>query len=299
MRNGYAIELDELRSVSHNAKQTIAAMEAEERSRTGIGSLRIRYNNVFGYFIEVSKANASRVPPDYERRQTLANAERFTTTALKEWEGKVLGAEERILQLESEIFGVVCRQIAAETSRIQVTARALACLDAVSSLAETAAILHNATPRSLVLLDEIGRGTATFDGLSIAWAVAEYLHDSPEHAAKTLFATHYHELTELAERLPGAQNYQITATEREGEVVFLHRLERGRASKSYGIEVARLAGMPTAVLANARDVLQRLERYELDVFAEDEQLLAAETTAKAKAAAVEIGYNQATDIALN
>jgi DNA mismatch repair protein MutS len=137
-------------------------------------------------------------------------------------------------------------------------------------MTETAAILHSATPRSLVLLDEIGRGTATFDGLSIAWAVAEYLHDSPEHAAKTLFATHYHELTELAERLPGAQNYQITATEREGEVVFLHRLERGRASKSYGIEVARLAGMPPAALTRAREVLQRLERYELDVFSEEE-----------------------------
>jgi len=137
-------------------------------------------------------------------------------------------------------------------------------------MTETAAILHSATPRSLVLLDEIGRGTATFDGLSIAWAVAEYLHDSADHAAKTLFATHYHELTELAERLPGAQNYQITATEREGEVVFLHRLERGRASKSYGIEVARLAGLPPVVLANAREVLERLERYELDVFADEE-----------------------------
>jgi DNA mismatch repair protein MutS len=141
-------------------------------------------------------------------------------------------------------------------------------------MTETAAILHSATPRSLVLLDEIGRGTATFDGLSIAWAVAEYLHDSPEHAAKTLFATHYHELTELAERLPGAQNYQITAAEREGEVVFLHRLERGRASKSYGIQVARLAGMPPVVLANAREVLARLERYELDVFAEEDEVAA-------------------------
>jgi DNA mismatch repair protein MutS len=387
IRQGYSTELDELRSLSRNAKQTIAALEAEERVRTGIGSLRIRYNNVFGYFIEVSKANASRVPDDYERRQTLANAERFTTTALKEWESKVLGAEERILQLETEMFGLICRQVAAETSRIQATARALACLDSIASLGETAvrrryvlpamhdgdeveivhgrhpvievfneepfvpnsvylnnstdrlliitgpnmggkstvlrqtalicilaqmgsfvpaekvrlpmidrvwtrvgasddlargrstfmvemtetaAILHSATPRSLVLLDEIGRGTATFDGLSIAWAVAEYLHDSPEHAAKTLFATHYHELTELAERLPGAQNYQITATEREGEVVFLHRLERGRASKSYGIEVARLAGMPPAALARAREVLQRLERYELDVFSEEE-----------------------------
>src|SRR2546423_6771273 len=346
IRSGYSAEIDELRSLSREAKQTIAALEAEERARSGIGSLRIRFNNVFGYFIEVSKANAGRVPADYERRQTLANAERYTTSALKEWESKVMGAEERILQLESEIFSLVCRQVSTETSRIQATARALACLDAIASLAETAtrrryvrprmhdgdeieivhgrhpvievfieepfvpnsvylnnsthrlliitgpnmggkstvlrqtalvcilaqmgsfvpaesarlplldrvwtrvgasddlargrstfmvemtetaAILHNATPRSLVLLDEIGRGTATFDGLSIAWAVAEYLHDSPEHCAKTLFATHYHELTELAERLPGAQNYQITATEREGEVVFLHRLERSSA----------------------------------------------------------------------
>jgi DNA mismatch repair protein MutS len=396
IRSGYSTELDEIRSLSRNAKQTIAALETEERARTGIGSLRVRYNNVFGYFIEVSKANAARVPPDYERRQTLANAERYTTTALKQWESKVLGAEERILQLESEIFSLVCRQVSAETPRIQTTARALACLDAIGSLAETAvrrnyvrpqmhdgdeieivhgrhpvievfiaepfvpnsvylnnstdrlliitgpnmggkstvlrqsalisimaqmgsfvpaesarlplldrvwtrvgasddlargrstfmvemtetaAILHNATPRSLILLDEIGRGTATFDGLSIAWAVAEYLHDSPEHCAKTLFATHYHELTELAERLPGAQNYQITATEREGEVVFLHRLERGRASKSYGIEVARLAGMPPAALIRAREVLERLERYELDVFAKEaetrEQAIAA------------------------
>ena len=387
IRAGYSEELDELRSISRNAKQIIATLEATERTRTGISNLRIKFNNVFGYFIEVSKGNAARVPAEYERRQTLTNAERFTTVELRDWEKKVLGAEERIIQLEVEIFNDVCRQVAAETKRIQGTARALAALDALASLAETAArrryvrptmhdgdeieivqgrhpvievfneepfvpnnvylnnstdrlliitgpnmggkstvlrqtaiisilgqmgsfvpaekarlplldrvwtrvgasddlargrstfmvemtetaaILHSATPRSLVLLDEIGRGTATFDGLSIAWAVAEYLHDSPQHAAKTLFATHYHELTELAERLPGAQNYQITATEREGEVVFLHRLERGRASKSYGIQVARLAGMPPAVLANAREVLARLERYELEVFAEGE-----------------------------
>ncbi len=398
IRDGYSAELDELRSISRDAKQTIANLEAEERARSGIGSLRIRFNNVFGYFIEVSKANAARVPENYERRQTLANAERYTTPQLKEWESKILGAEERILQLESEVFGLICRQVAAETVRIQATARALACLDAISSLAETAvrrrfvrpvmhdgdeieivhgrhpvievfneepfipnsvylnnstdrlliitgpnmggkstvlrqtaivcilaqmgsfvpaekarlplldrvwtrvgasddlargrstfmvemtetaAILHSATPRSLVLLDEIGRGTATFDGLSIAWAVAEYLHDSAEHAAKTLFATHYHELTELAERLPGAQNYQITATEREGEVVFLHRLERGRASKSYGIEVARLAGMPPSALARAREVLQRLERYELEVFTEEESRASIERVAAA------------------
>ena len=390
IRAGYSTELDEIRSLSRNAKQIIATLEASERERSGIANLRIKFNNVFGYFIEVSKGNVARVPAEYERRQTLTNAERYTTPELRDWEKKVLGAEERIGELEAELFNDICRQVAAETKRIQGTARALAALDALASLAETAArrryvkplmhdndeieivqgrhpvievfneepfgpntiylnnstdrlliitgpnmggkstvlrqtaiicilaqmgsfvpaerahlplldrvwtrvgasddlargrstfmvemtetaaILHSATPRSLVLLDEIGRGTATFDGLSIAWAVAEYLHDSPEHAAKTLFATHYHELTELAERLPGAQNYQITATEREGEVVFLHRLERGRASKSYGIQVARLAGLPPAVLDIARQVLARLERYEFDVFAEEDQTL--------------------------
>jgi DNA mismatch repair protein MutS len=396
IRDGHSPELDELRLLSRNAKQTIATLEARERSRSGISSLRIRYNGVFGYFIEVSKAASVRVPPNYERRQTLSNAERYTTPELKEWETKVLGAEDRMTQLETEIFQDLCLQISAHTRRIQATARALSTLDALVSLAETsvrrryvrptmhdgdeieivagrhptiealsaepfipndlymnnstdrlliitgpnmggkstilrqaalinilaqmgsfvpaekarlpildriwtrvgasddlargrstfmvemtetATILHNATPRSLVLLDEIGRGTATFDGLSIAWAVAEYLHDSAEHAAKTLFATHYHELTELAERLPGAQNYQITAAERDGEVVFLHRLERGRASKSYGIEVARLAGLPPDVLVRARDVLARLERYELDVFAEEDQEISAGASA--------------------
>jgi DNA mismatch repair protein MutS len=383
IKAGHSAELDELRSISRNAKQTIASLEARERERSGIQSLRIRFNNVFGYYIEVSKANSARVPPDYERRQTLANAERYTTPELKEWETRVLGAEDRIVQLENELFAALCANISAQTKRIQQTARAVASLDALSSLAETAvrrryvqptmhdgdtieivqgrhpvieafndgpfvpndlymnnstdrlliitgpnmggkstvlrqtaiicllaqmgsfvpanrarlpildrvwtrvgasddlargrstfmvemtetaAILRNATPRSLVLLDEVGRGTSTFDGLSIAWAVAEYLHDSPEHAAKTLFATHYHELTDLAEKLPGAQNYQITASERDGDVVFLHKLERGRASKSYGIEVARLAGLPPPVLERAREVLSRLEKYELDVF---------------------------------
>jgi DNA mismatch repair protein MutS len=402
IRAGYSAELDEVRSTNRNAKQIIASMEAAERTRTSIPNLRIRFNGVFGYFIEVSKSNAARVPADYERRQTLANAERFTTPELREWEKKVLGAEERIVQLETELFNDVCRQIATATKQLQATARALAALDALCSLAETAtrrryarpqmhdgdeieimhgrhpvieffndspfvpnsvylnnstdrlliitgpnmggkstvlrqtaiiclmaqmggfvpaekarlplldriwtrvgasddltrgrstfmvemtetaAILHSATPRSLVLLDEIGRGTATFDGLSIAWAVAEFLHDSSEHAAKTLFATHYHELTELAERLPGAQNYQITATEREGEVVFLHRLERGRASKSYGIEVARLAGLPPIVLSNAREVLKRLERYELDVFADAPAEAATERAVSASASA--------------
>nr|MDQ3745060.1 DNA mismatch repair protein MutS [Acidobacteriota bacterium] len=386
IREGFDAELDELRSVSRDAKRTIAALEARERARSGIQSLRIRFNNVFGYFIEISKAAAARAPADYERRQTLSNAERFTTPELKGWEQKVLGAEGRILEIETRLFGEVRSQVARETRRLQATARALSLLDSLASLAEvaarrryrrpvlhdgdeleikagrhpvieaigeaqfvpndlylnnstdrlliitgpnmggkstllrqtaiiallaqmgsfvpaeharlpvfdriwtrvgasddlargrstfmvemteTASILHNATPRSLVLLDEIGRGTATFDGLSIAWAVAEHLHDSPEHAAKTLFATHYHELTELAERLPGAQNYRVRVAEREGEVIFLYRIERGRASKSYGIEVARLAGLPPTVLTRAREVLSRLERYELDVFAEE------------------------------
>ncbi len=386
VREGFDEELDDLRSVSRDAKQTIVAIESRERARSGISSLRVRFNNVFGYFIEVSKANAARVPTDYERRQTLSNAERYTTPELKEWEQKVLGAEGRILEIETRIFTEIRTRVAQETKRLQATARALSVLDVLAALSEiavrrryqrpvlhdgdeleivagrhpvieaigetqfvpndlymnnsterlliitgpnmggkstilrqtalialmaqmgsfvpaerarlpvldriwtrvgasddlsrgrstfmvemteTAAILHNASPRSLVILDEIGRGTATFDGLSIAWAVAEHLHDSAEHAAKTLFATHYHELTELAERLPGAQNYQIRVAEREGEVIFLYRLERGRASKSYGIEVARLAGLPPPVLARARDVLSRLEKYELDVFAEE------------------------------
>jgi DNA mismatch repair protein MutS len=385
IRDGCSAELDELRVINRDAKQTIAALEARERARSGIDSLRVRFNNVFGYYIEVSKANSARVPADYERRQTLANAERFSTPELKEWERRILGAEERMRELEAMIYAEARSRVAGETKRLQTTARSLATLDALAGLAEvaarrrytkpqlhdadeieirqgrhpvieamsdapfvpndlymnnsterlliitgpnmggkstilrqvalisilaqvgsfvpaerarlpvldrvwtrvgasddlargrstfmvemteTAAILHNATPRSLVLLDEIGRGTSTFDGLSIAWAVAEHLHDSAEHAAKTLFATHYHELTELAERLPGAQNYRIRVAEREGEVIFLYRIERGRASKSYGIEVARLAGLPPGVVARARDVLHRLERYELDVFAD-------------------------------
>ena len=388
IKSGFDGELDDLRSVSTSAKQTIAAFEEKERDRTGISNLKIRFNNVFGYYIEISKGNVSRVPDDYERRQTLANAERYTTPQLKEWEQKVLGAEERIVQIESDLFQQVRAKVCEETRNLQSTARAVATLDALCALAETAArrnyvcpilhdgdeivikngrhpvveasigtsfipndmrlnnstdrllvitganmggkstalrqiaiiqilgqigsfvpatsaqlpildriwtrvgasddlasgrstfmvemtetaaILHNATPRSLVLLDEIGRGTSTFDGLSIAWAVAEFLHNSPEHSAKTLFATHYHELTELAENLPGAKNYQMTATERDGDVVFLHKLQPGKASKSYGIAVAKLAGLPTAVIEKAKGVLEKLEKYELAVFADEKK----------------------------
>lgn len=400
IRDGFNSELDELRNISRSAKQTIAAFEEQEKTRTGISNLKVRFNNVFGYYIEISKGNVSRAPEDYERRQTLANAERFTTPQLKEWEAKVLGAEEKIISLEAAIFNEVRETVRAETQKLQSTARALATLDVLAALAETAAsrnyivpslhdgdeieikagrhpvveaslrdsfvpndiylnnstdrmlivtganmggkstilrqlaliqimaqigsyvpasfarlpiidriwtrvgasddlasgrstfmvemtetaaILHNSTPRSLILLDEIGRGTSTFDGLSIAWAVAEYLHNSPEHSAKTLFATHYHELTELAENLPGAKNYQLTATEHNGDVVFLHKLQKGKASKSYGIAVARLAGLPVSVIERAKDVLTRLERYELAVFA-DERKTGLGAAAAAKAA---------------
>lgn len=388
IKPGYDAELDDLRLTSSSAKQTIAAFEEKERERTGIANLKIRFNNVFGYYIEISKGNVSRVPDDYERRQTLANAERYSTPQLKEWERRILGADESINRLEIELFQKVRSAACAETRKLQSTARALATLDALCALAETAtqrnfvcpvlhdgdeieiksgrhpvvetslgasfipndvlmnnstdrllvitganmggkstvmrqvaiiqilaqigsfvpassarlpiidriwtrvgasddvasgrstfmvemtetaAILHSANSRSLVLLDEIGRGTSTFDGLSIAWAVAEYLHNSPEHSAKTLFATHYHELTELAENLPGAKNYQMTATETDGDVVFLHKLERGKASKSYGIAVAKLAGLPSAVIDRANGVLEKLEKYELAVFADEKR----------------------------
>ena len=386
IRDGFNSELDELRQISRSAKQIIAGFEESEKKRTGISNLKVRFNNVFGYFIEVSKGNMNRVPGDYERRQTLTNAERYTTPQLKEWEQKVLGAEDKIKEIEIELFQQIRAQVREETRNLQSTARALATLDALCSLAEaaarrnyvcpvlhdgdeieiiegrhpiveahsngtfipndlymnnttdrlliitganmsgkstgmrqvaliqvlaqigsfvpatsaklpildriwtrvgasddlasvrstfmvemteTAAILHNATPRSLILLDEIGRGTSTFDGLSIAWAVAEYLHDSPEHSAKTLFATHYHELTELAENLAGAKNYQILAAEKDGEIIFLHKMQKGKASKSYGIAVAQLAGLPQSTIQRAKEVLAKLEKYELAVFAEE------------------------------
>lgn len=381
IRDGYHSELDELRHLARSGKSYIAAIEARERGRTGIGSLKVKFNNVFGYFIEISNAHKGRVPGDYERKQTLVNAERFTTPELKEYEAKVLGAEERILALEVEIFTRIRRQIAMEIGRLQGVARAISHLDVLASLAEVAArrnyvrpqlhegdeieirggrhavietlgerfvpndlfvnnttdrlliitgpnmggksvflkqtalivimaqmgsfvpaasarislvdriftrvgasdnlaqgrstfmvemtetsnILNTATPRSLVLLDEVGRGTATFDGLSLAWAIAEYLHDHPRHSAKTLFATHYHEMTELAKMRPGVRNYQVAVSEAKGEIVFLRKVVPGSASKSYGIEVARLAGLPRAVLERAQEILGNLEQNELDL----------------------------------
>ncbi|HKV42587.1 MAG TPA: DNA mismatch repair protein MutS [Blastocatellia bacterium] len=381
IRSGYDADLDELREASSSSKSVIAGIESRERASTGIGSLKVRFNNVFGYFIEVSKSNLKSVPASYERRQTLVNAERFTTAELKEYEAKVLGAEERITEIEQRLFTEIRQQVARETRRVQQVAAALAMLDLLLAFAEVAArrsyvrpqlteedeimiragrhpvvestgerfipndlyvnnstdrllivtgpnmggksvylrqaglisimaqigsfvpaiearialvdriftrvgasdslargrstfmvemtetanILNTATPRSLVLMDEVGRGTSTFDGLSLAWAIAEYLHDHPRHAPKTLFATHYHEMTELARLLPGVRNYQMAVKEAEGSIVFLRRVVEGSAPKSYGIEVARLAGLPKLVVQRAREILLNLEANELDV----------------------------------
>jgi DNA mismatch repair protein MutS len=380
VRDGLDTELDELRRISRSGKQLIAEMEEAERARTGIGSLKIRYNRVFGYYIEVSKSNLGAVPADYHRKQTIAGGERFVTPALKAHEEKVLGADERILAREIELFEQLRRQVAAEAPRIQDTARALATLDVLAGLAETASvcnytkphmhdgdemvavdvrhpvverhsrdpfvpndvtldaarqqlvvltgpnmggkstylrqtallgilaqagsfvparsaklpvvdrvfarvgasdniargqstfmvemqetahILHAATSRSLVILDEIGRGTATFDGLSLAWAVAEHLATNPKARPKTLFATHYHELTDLADGLPGVVNFHVIVREWHDEIIFLRKVVPGRSDRSYGIQVARLAGLPPAVVDRAREILIGLERDEL------------------------------------
>lgn len=392
IKSGYHTELDSLRALGSEGRQYIAALEARERARSGIGSLKIRFNNVFGYYIEVSKPNLNRVPPDYERKQTLVNAERFTTPELKEHERKVLEAEEKITELERRLFLEGCRSVAAQAGRIRQSAAAVAQLDVLANFAhlarqrdyvrptfaeagecvivagrhpvierlgaeggerfvpndlylndashliliitgpnmggkstylrqaalialmaqmgsfvpaaraelpifdriytrigasdnlargrstflvemtEVAAILNTASPQSLVLLDEVGRGTATFDGLAIAWAVVEHLNAHTR--AKTLFATHYHELTELGDLLPGVQNVHVSVKESGSDIVFLRRVEPGSADKSYGIEVARLAALPPAVIERAREVLRRHERTE---HALSEQLAAPAT----------------------
>jgi DNA mismatch repair protein MutS len=381
IRPGYNAELDELRDLSQNSKQLLAQIEVRERERTGIASLKVRFNSIFGYYIEVSKPNLHLAPADYERKQTLVNAERFTTPELKELEAKILDAEERSHTLERDLFLATRRQVGNEARRIRQTAAALAELDVLACFAhlaaerhyqrpefsqdgelviqrgrhpvieqlneegqsgkfipndlymnggtdliliitgpnmggkstylrqaalialvaqmgsfvpatraqlpifdriftrigasdnlargrstfmvemtEAAAILNTATPRSLVLLDEVGRGTATFDGLAIAWAVVEHLQTHTR--AKTLFATHYHELTELADLLPGVRNYHVSVRESGTNIVFLRKVEQGSADKSYGIEVARLAGLPGKVIARAREILSRHEQTE-------------------------------------
>jgi DNA mismatch repair protein MutS len=389
IRSGVDAELDELRELGRSGRQALVAIEERERQRTGIGSLKVRFNSVFGYYLEVTKANARSVPADYERKQTLVNAERFTTPELKEYEAKILTAQERSGEIERRIFAELRQRLLDAAGRMRETARRVAEIDLLASFAhlaalrgwvrpgvdnsgvlefvggrhpvvekrleesgggrfvpnsvslegwfgvdsvqtaasiglitgpnmggkstylrqaallvvmaqcgcfvpaermrlglvdriytrigasdnvargrstfmvemtETAAILNTATARSLVLLDEMGRGTATYDGLSLAWATVEHLHE--RIGARTLFATHYHELTLLAERLARLKNLRVTVKETAGGIVFLHTVETGAASKSYGIEVAKLAGLPSAVIARAREVLKLHERAE-------------------------------------
>ncbi len=386
IRRGYDAELDELRTLSQKSKQVIAAMEERERKRTGIASLKIRFNQVFGYYLEVSKPNLHLVPNDFERKQTLVNAERFTFPELKEYERKILDADGQILAIERRLFSEVRAWIAGHSGRLRRTAAAVAQLDVLAGFArlaaqrnyarpqfgdsaemvivqgrhpvierlcedrgerfvpndlylndsshqillitgpnmggkstylrqaalivimaqmgcfvpaaearlpitdriftrigasdnlargrstflvemtEVAAILNSATPSSLVILDEVGRGTSTFDGLSIAWAVVEHLNRAT--CARTLFATHYHELTELEQLLPGVKNVHVSVRESGADIVFLRRVEPGSADKSYGIEVARLAGIPPEVIERAREVLRRHEKSEHELSAE-------------------------------
>jgi DNA mismatch repair protein MutS len=380
IREGYRPDVDELKNAQRDGKNWLADLQAREQERSGIKSLKVRFNSVFGYYIEITKSNLQQVPDDYTRKQTLVNAERFITPELKEMEGKILGAEERAKQLEYQIFQEVREKVVVHTAAIQESARAIAQLDILAGFAisarlfnynkpiitangrldivegrhpvleqiikgerfvpndtvlnddecrlviltgpnmagkstyirqvalialmahmgsyvpaqkamipvldriftrvgasddlsrgqstfmvemnETANILNNATSESLVILDEIGRGTSTFDGLSIAWAVAEHLHNAVK--AKTLFATHYHELTELSMLLRGAKNYNVVVREWHDQIIFLRKIAPGGTDKSYGIQVARLAGLPKEVVGRAKEILRNLEEAELD-----------------------------------
>jgi DNA mismatch repair protein MutS len=388
IRDGFDAALDELRAATRGGKDWIAKLQQDEIARTGIQSLKVRFNSVFGYYIEVTRANLDKVPPNYVRKQTIANGERFITPELKDMESKILGAEERSVKLEYELFQSVREQVMGRLPELQLTAAALAQLDVLGSFAETARlfnhcqpvigeqgvlvirdgrhpvldqtlseerfvpndvavagqgtgdsgqealpqimlitgpnmagkstyirqaallvllghtgafvpaaearidlvdriftrigasddlsrgqstfmvemcetanILNNATPRSLIILDEIGRGTSTFDGLSLAWSILEHLHN--QVGAKTLFATHYHELTELAGRLPRLKNFNVAVREWRDQIVFLRKIVEGGTDKSYGIQVARLAGVPKSVLERAREILGNLEESEL------------------------------------
>jgi len=379
-RTGYHEGLDELRSASAGGKDWIASLQRREIERTGIKSLKVRFNSVFGYFIEVTKANLDAVPSGYTRKQTTVGGERFITPELKEMEAKILGADERSKALEYELFLDLKEQTLQCLPQLQQTARAIAMLDAIASLAETARlygyckpalsdglrisiqdgrhpvldqspteerfvpndcfidgdenrlllitgpnmagkstfirqvalivllaqigsfvpasvaeigivdriftrvgasddlsrgqstfmvemnetanIVNNATSASLIILDEIGRGTSTFDGLSIAWSVAEHLHDLIQ--ARTLFATHYHEMTELERICPGVKNYNVAVREWNDQIIFLRKIQRGAADKSYGIQVARLAGLPIGIVDRAKEILANLEASELN-----------------------------------
>jgi DNA mismatch repair protein MutS len=376
VRTGYSAELDSVIERSRHAREWIANLETVERERTGIKSLKVGYNKVFGYYIEITRANANLAPSEYIRKQTLVNAERYITPEMKEYETLVLNAEERIKEIENRLFHEVCAQLAASAARLLSTARVIAQMDVLASFAETAAlngyscpevlsedvleihdgrhpvveltlsgerfvpneiifepgervriitgpnmsgkstlirqvaltvlmaqigsyvparsaqiglvdriftrigaqdeihagqstfmvemvetanILHHATPRSLLILDEVGRGTSTYDGVSIAWAVVEYIHNHPRLRAKTLFATHYHELTQMADLLPGVRNYNVAVSEADGKVVFLHKIIPGGADRSYGIHVGQLAGLPRPVVQRAAEILRQLE----------------------------------------
>lgn len=380
LRDGFDAEVDDLRRISRSGKQVIAEMEEAERARTGIKNLKVGFSRTFGYFIEVSKSNLHAVPAHFIRKQTVAGGERYITPELKDYEEKVLGADERIVARELEVFEALRRRVAAESPRVLDTARAVAGVDVLAGLAETATacnytkphvhdgdeivgvdvrhpvverlaggtfvpndielngtthqlviltgpnmggkstylrqvallcllaqtgsfvpareakigmvdrlyarvgasdniargqstfmvemqetanILSGVTSKSLVVLDEIGRGTATFDGLSIAWAVAEHMATNPRSRPKTLFATHYHELTDLADSISGVVNFHVAAREWKDDIIFLHKILAGRSDRSYGIQVARLAGLPPSVISRARDILSSLEQDEL------------------------------------
>ena len=377
IRPGFSAELDNLASAARNAREWVANLEKEERARTGIKNLKVGYNKVFGYYLEITRANAELVPEEYIRKQTLVNAERYITPELKEYESLILNAQERIGELESRIYHQVLEQVAASAERLLAAARALAHLDVVAALGEvavmhryvrpelsageelrivvgrhpvveiaqrdepfvpndtdlggqakllvitgpnmagkstylrqvalivlmaqigsfvpadeariglvdriftrigaqdeisagqstfmvemieTANLLNHATPRSLLVLDEVGRGTSTYDGISIAWAVVEHIHNHPRLRCKTLFATHYHELMLLADLLPGVANYNVAVAEEKDKVVFLRRIVPGGADRSYGIHVAQLAGLPRPVIQRAQEILKELEQ---------------------------------------
>jgi DNA mismatch repair protein MutS len=379
IRRGFSAELDGIATAARDAKAYVASLEAQERKRTSIKNLKVGYNKVFGYYIEVTKANLGAVPEEYIRKQTLVNAERFITPELKEYEALILNAEERQIEVETWLFKEICQQVGARGEALLETARTLARLDVSSALAEVAVrnrylrpdladddtleivagrhpvveralrdepftpndlhlngderilvitgpnmagksvylrqnalivlmaqmgsfvpadrarigivdriftrigaqdevaagqstfmvemveaanILNHATPRSLLILDEIGRGTSTYDGMSIAWAMVEYLHNHPQRRSRTLFATHYHELTELADRLPAVRNYNLAVVEEGDHVVFLHRVQPGGADRSYGVHVAQMAGVPKPVIHRAEEMLEQLESGE-------------------------------------
>ena len=377
IRTGYAKDLDDILDASRHAREWIKDLEPKERQRTGISTLKVGYNKVFGYYIEVTKTNSELVPEEYIRKQTLVRAERYITPELKEYESLVLNAEEQIKDVERRLFYEICARMAGAGQRLLATARTIARLDVLATLAEVAAlngyicpevvaedvfeiqdarhpvvellmvsgkrfvpndiiyeagervrlvtgpnmsgkstflrqaalialmaqmgsyvpatsariglvdriftrigaqdeihagqstfmvemvetanILNHATPRSLLILDEIGRGTSTYDGVSIAWAIVEYLHNHPKLRSKTLFATHYHELTQLADLLPGVRNYNVAVSEADGDVVFLYKIISGGADRSYGIHVAQLAGIPRPVIQRADEILRQLE----------------------------------------